>query len=98
MSDNTPYEKIGDEVRSLADLVPFEIPSSWEWCRVGDLFSNTSGLAYKKDTLAIKADKMIRVLRGGNIGEEQFYFKGDDVFISSELVKPELYLRCGALY
>ena len=36
---------------------------------------------------------MIRVLRGGNIGEEQFLFKGDDVFISSELVKPELYLR-----
>ena len=52
-----------------------------------------SGLAYKKDALAIKADKMIRVLRGGNIGDEQFYFKGDDVFISSELVKPELYLR-----
>ena len=92
-ADNTPYEKIGDEVRSLADLAPFEIPSSWEWCRVGDLFSNMSGLAYKKDALAIKADKMIRVLRGGNIGEEQFYFKGDDVFISSELVKPELYLR-----
>ena len=52
-----------------------------------------SGLAYKKDALAIKADKMVRVLRGGNIGEEQFYFKGDDVFISNELVKPELYLR-----
>ena len=92
-ADNTPYEKIGDEVRSLADLAPFEIPSSWEWCRVGDLFSNMSGLAYKNDALAIKADKMVRVLRGGNIGEEQFYFKGDDVFISSELVKPELYLR-----
>ena len=92
-ADNTPYEKISDEERSLADLVPFEIPSSWEWCRVGDLFSNMSGLAYKKDALAIKADKMIRVLRGGNIGEEQFLFKGDDVFISSELVKPELYLR-----
>lgn len=92
-ADNLPYEKIGDEVRSLADLAPFEIPSSWEWCRVGDLFTNMSGLAYKKDALAIKADKMIRVLRGGNIGEEQFLFKGDDVFISSELVKPELYLR-----
>ena len=73
--------------------MPFEITLSWEWCRVGDLFSNMSGLAYKKDALAIKADKMIRVLRGGNIGEEQFLFKGDDVFISSELVKPELYLR-----
>ena len=52
-----------------------------------------SGLAYKKDALAIKTDKMVRVLRGGNIGEEQFCFKNDDVFISSELVKPELYLR-----
>lgn len=52
-----------------------------------------SGLAYKKDALSIKADKMVKVLRGGNIGEEQFYFKGDDVFVSSELVKPELYLR-----
>ena len=92
-ADNTPYEKIGDEVRSLVDLAPFEIPSSWEWCRVGDLFSNMSGLAYKKDALAIKTDKMVRVLRGGNIGEEQFCFKNDDVFISSELVKPELYLR-----
>ena len=42
-ADNLPYEKIGDEVRSLADLAPFEIPLSWEWCRVGDLFSNISG-------------------------------------------------------
>ena len=92
-ADNTSYEKIGDEVRSLVDLAPFEIPSSWEWCRVGDLFSNMSGLAYKKDALAIMTDKMVRVLRGGNIGEEQFCFKNDDVFISSELVKPELYLR-----
>ena len=25
-ADNTPYEKIGDEVRSLADEVPFDIP------------------------------------------------------------------------
>ena len=84
-SDNTPYEKIGDEVRSLADLAPFEIPSSWEWCRVGDLFSNMSGLAYKKGALAIKTDKMIRVLRGRNIGEEQFLFKGDDVLSQANL-------------
>ena len=92
--DNNPYEKIGDnEPVCIADEVPFEIPESWEWCRVGDLFSNMSGLAYKKDALEIKTDKMARVLRGGNIGEEQFYFKDDDVFISSEFVKPELYLR-----
>ena len=36
-SDNTPYEKIGDEVRSLADEVPFDIPDSWEWVRLGNI-------------------------------------------------------------
>ena len=87
------YEIANTTERCIDDELPFDLPNGWEWCRVGDLFSNMSGLAYKKDALAIKTDKMIRVLRGGNIGEEHFLFKGDDVFISSELVKPELYLR-----
>ena len=38
-SDNTPYEKIGDEVRSLANEVPFDIPDSWEWVRLGTISS-----------------------------------------------------------
>ena len=32
-ADNIPYEKIGDEVVPLD--VPFEIPDSWEWVRLG---------------------------------------------------------------
>ena len=92
-SYNTPYEKIGDDIRSLADYAPFEIPETWEWCRVGDLFTNMSGLAYKKEVLDIKSDRMIRVMRGGNIGDEKYYFKADDVFISDEFVKPELFLK-----
>ena len=42
-SDNTPYEKIGDEVRSLADEVPFDIPDSWEWVRLGTVIELQSG-------------------------------------------------------
>ena len=38
-ADNTPYEKIGDEVRPLADEVPFDIPDSWEWVRLGNISS-----------------------------------------------------------
>ena len=39
-ADNTPYEKIGDELRSLAGEVPFEIPDSWEWARLGSVVYN----------------------------------------------------------
>lgn len=32
---NNPYEKRGDnEPVCIADEVPFEIPESWEWCRL----------------------------------------------------------------
>jgi hypothetical protein len=35
-SDNTLYEKVGkNEPVSIADEVPFEIPDSWEWIRLG---------------------------------------------------------------
>ena len=88
-----PYEKVDGEIHCISDLAPFEIPDTWEWCRVGDLFTNMSGLAYKKDSLNVKSDNMVRVLRGGNIGNEEFYFKEDDVWISSEFVKSDLLLR-----
>lgn len=42
-ADNTPYEKIGDEVRSLTDKVPFDIPDSWEWVRLGTVIELESG-------------------------------------------------------
>ena len=34
-ADNTPYEKIGDEVHPLD--TPFDIPESWEWLRLIDV-------------------------------------------------------------
>ena len=46
-TDNTPYEKIGDEVRSIADEVPFDIPDSWEWVRLGTLIAIISDGTHK---------------------------------------------------
>ena len=48
-SDNTPYEKIGDEVRSLADEVPFDIPDSWEWVRLGSIVYNRGQITPSTD-------------------------------------------------
>ena len=36
-ADNLPYEKVGkNEPVCIADKVPFEIPESWEWVRLGN--------------------------------------------------------------
>ena len=48
-TDNTPYEKIGDEVRSLADEVPFDIPDSWEWVRLGSIVYNRGQITPSTD-------------------------------------------------
>ena len=48
-SDNTPYEKIGDEVRSLTDEVPFDIPDSWEWVRIRSLGEIVRGSGIKRN-------------------------------------------------
>ena len=76
-----------------SDEKPFEIPSNWKWVKVSDCISNKTGLAYKKTSLEIKSNFMIRVLRGGNILNLNYTFKLDDIFISSEFVKKDLLLR-----
>ena len=43
-ADNLPYEKIGkNEPVCIADEVPFEIPDTWEWVRLGSIGDWGSG-------------------------------------------------------
>ncbi|MDD3240509.1 MAG: restriction endonuclease subunit S [Lachnospira sp.] len=42
-SDNQHYEKIGKVVKCIEDEIPFEIPESWEWCRLSTLFTMQAG-------------------------------------------------------
>ena len=39
-----PYEKVGkNEPVCIADEVPFDIPESWEWVRLGEIFQHNTG-------------------------------------------------------
>ena len=94
-ADNTPYEKIGDEVRSLADEVPFDIPDSWEWVRLGNISSYAET---KQKVNATSADSSIWGLdledieKGGRlleyktvgerkaVGDKTVFTKGDILY------------------
>jgi type I restriction enzyme S subunit len=97
-ADGHWMERFEDKKRPeecIDDEIPFEIPESWEWTRLRHHLSISAGLAYKKDNLAIKSDKMIRVLRGGNISYGSWSSKDDDIMISSEFVNEDLLLKRG---
>lgn len=84
-----------EEIPISKEEIPFEIPESWEWTRIGDHISATSGLAYKKDDLSIFSKEYIRVLRGGNISFGSWSKKDDDVCIGKQFVSEDLILKRG---
>ena len=86
-ADNTPYEKIGDEVRSLADEVPFDIPDSWEWVRVRNCTQLFNGRAFKPSDWTASGLPIVRIQ---NLNDEKapfnYYDKpvGEDVHLYGE--------------
>ena len=75
-----------EEIPISEDEIPFDIPESWEWCRLGNMVANQTGLSYSKGDLEKKVDNPIRVLRGGNIQNGGWCLKVDDIMISPEFV------------
>ena len=70
-TDNTPYEKIGDEVRSLADEIPFDIPDSWEWVRVRNCTELFNGRAFKPSDWTVMGLPIVRIQ---NLNDEKAPF------------------------
>ena len=76
-----PYEKVGkNEPVCIADEVPFEIPESWEWVRLGSIGETNIGLTYKPSD---KVDEKngIAVLRSNNIQKGKIDYN-DMIYVS----------------
>ena len=66
-ADNLPYEKVGkNDPVCIADEVPFEIPESWEWCRIGELFFLQAGKNISSSSISEKPFANAIPCYGGN--------------------------------
>ena len=48
--DNKYYEQIGKEVICIDEEIPFEIPESWRWVRIGNITNMYTGNSINKET------------------------------------------------
>ena len=63
----------------------FEIPENWKWLSIKDVASVNTGLSFKKQDQRDSSNGSLRVLRGGNIGDDyKYHLYEDDVYVELE--------------
>ena len=74
------------------DEIPFDIPETWRWIKLGKLVRVIGGVSYKKGDVSKSG---IRILRGGNIQSMKVLTDEDDVFLPHEYKDDEKQVRVG---
>ena len=77
------------------DEIPFDIPESWCWSRLGEIAEVIRGLTFSQ-SFKEKQQNTSLVLRGGNIDSstEKLIFS-DNIYVDSSIIKEQQYLRLG---
>ena len=82
---NSHYEKFANgTVKCIDEDIPFDIPESWCWCRLGDIFQHNTGKALNS---ANKVGTLKKYLTTSNVYWNRFdfstvkemYFKDDEI-------------------
>ena len=83
----------GEPIQENDDTVlPFDIPSSWKWVKLGVLVSVIGGTSYKSNETARTG---VRILRGGNIQKSEVLYFDNDVFLPTSFLDAEKTIRNG---
>ena len=80
--DNSHYEKLDGVERCIDDEIPFEIPESWCWCRLGDVGETNIGLTYKPSDKT--NENGVLVLRSSNIQDGLMNYN-DCIYVSCDI-------------
>ena len=63
--DNSYYEKVGNNIKNIADKIPFEIPESWTFVRLEDILDYEQPTPYIVKSIDYKDDYQTPVLTAG---------------------------------
>lgn len=89
--DNRHYEKFAHgTVKCIEDELPFEIPESWCWVKLGNLITIISGVSYDKKDVC---NNGIRILRGGNVNELKITLSPEDVYLPEKYYDSDKQVR-----
>ena len=92
-ADNRHYEKVGNNTPVCIDdeVSEFDLPEGWEFAKISTLLNIQTGASFKKES-ATTNQKLVRVLRGGNILNGSYHFFDNDIFLDNNLVPDSILL------
>ena len=79
--DNNYYEKIGKDIRNITDEIPFEIPDSWEWVRLGQLCALENGKKVENLSLPLLDAKFLRAQKTATLLSKGIKVEKDELII-----------------
>ena len=80
--DNSYYEKIVNKEYCIDDMIPFDIPDSWEWVRLCNIGDTNIGLTYKPFDKTDSNGTL--VLRSCNIKKDRMDYS-DCIYVACEV-------------
>ena len=90
-----PYEKVGkNEPVCIADEVPFDIPESWEWVKISDVFQTVMGQSPRGDSVSNLKNGM-EFHQGKVFFGEKYISTSDQTTVSpTKIAEPDSILLC----
>ena len=84
--DNSYYEKVGKDTNCINEQIPFELPASWCWCRLGSIFSHNTGKALNSSNTE---GRLLTYITTSNLYWDRFELETlkEMLFTDSELEK-----------
>jgi type I restriction enzyme S subunit len=97
--DNRHYEKCGTVINDITDEIPFEIPDSWQWVRLGSIafITKLAGFEYTKYISTNLSNSGIPLFKGKNIQDGQIIYNFEAFIpkdISDFLIRSQVNGKC----